>query len=156
MAENNTTREPRWFLGSRLTVLAAGADTNGAYGLMEQQAAQGFSPPLHCHQREDDAYLVLEGELTFQLEGEEHVALPGDHVFLPRGIPHTFRVDSAQARWLEIVTPAGAEQWHLDCSDPATSDGLPEPAPINIERIARTIGAYDIDIVGPPLPSAGN
>lgn len=149
--DGSPERSPRWFLGSRMTVLATAEETNGAYGLMEQEAAQGFSPPMHCHQREDDAYVVLEGILTFHIGGHDRVAGPGEHIFLPRGVPHTFRVDSPHARWLELVTPGGAEQWHVECSDPAVADGLPAPAPIDVERVLRTIPPYEIDIVGPPM-----
>jgi quercetin dioxygenase-like cupin family protein len=138
-----------------MTILATAADTGGAYGLMEQEAARGFRPPIHCHAHEDDAYLVLEGELTFRLDGEDRRAGPGDHVFLPRGLPHTFRVDSKHARWLELVTPGGVEQWHHECSDPADDDGLPPAAPIDIERVLQTIGPYGVDIVGPPMEAVG-
>lgn len=146
-----TNRDARWFLGSRMTVLATAAETGGAYGLMEQEAARGFSPPLHCHHHEDDAYVVLEGELTFRLGGEDRRVLAGDHVFLLRGVPHTFRVDSEHARWLELVTPGGVERWHQECSDPAVHEGLPPAAPIDIDRVLTTVAPYGIDIVGPPM-----
>lgn len=145
------TNQARWFLGTRMTVMATSADTNGAYGLMVQEAAQGFSPPLHCHEHEDDAYLVVEGELTFRLDGVDRVAGAGDFVFLPRQVPHTFRVDSTHAKWIEIVSPGGFEQWHVQCSDPATADGLPPSEPLDIDRILRTIEPYGTQIVGPPM-----
>lgn len=143
--------EPRWFLGSRMTVLATGATTNGAYGLMIQEMRQGFSPPLHQHHREDDAYVVLEGEITFSLDGVEHRVGPGGHVFLPRGVSHTFRVETETARVLEIVTPAGAELWHYECSDPAGADGLPPAGELDVGRVLATIAPYEIDIEGPPM-----
>lgn len=151
MSQHTALGGPRWFLGSRMTVVATGADTGGAYGLMIQEARRGFSPPLHLHHHEDDAYLVLEGELTFRLDGADRRVGRGEHVFLPRGLAHTFRVDSDTARWIELVTPAGVEAWHHECSDPAVHDGLPPDAPIDIERVVRTIGPYGVEIVGPPL-----
>lgn len=143
--------DARWFLGSRMAVVATAEMTGGAYGLMVQEAARGFSPPLHRHAHEDDAYLVLEGTVTFRLDGEDRRLGPGEFVFLPRGVPHTFRVDSEQARWVEIVTPGGFERWHQECSDPAESDGLPPAGPPDIERVLRTIAPYGATIEGPPM-----
>lgn len=143
--------DARWFLGSRLSVLATAATTGGAYGLMVQEAARGFSPPLHRHEHEDDAYLVLEGTVTFRLDGDDRQLGPGGFVFLPRGVPHTFRVDSDVARWVEIVSPGGFEQWHLECSDPAGGAGLPPAGPLDVDRIVRTIGPYGTAIEGPPM-----
>lgn len=153
LVEGTIVGSPRWFLGSRMTVLATADETGGAYGLMVQQARRGFSPPLHCHAREDDAYVVLEGELTFQLDGAGRLVGAGSHVFLPRGVPHTFRVESETASWIELVTPGGAEAWHLECSDPALHDGFPDDEPIDVDRVLRTIEPYEIAIVGPPLPA---
>ena len=47
-------------------------------------------PPLHTHAAEDDAFFVLEGELTFTADGEELVAGPGTFVLVPPGVEHTF------------------------------------------------------------------
>lgn len=143
--------QARWFLGSRMTVVATEDMTGGAYGLMVQEAAQGFSPPLHRHQHEDDAYLVLEGTVTFRSGGDDRQVGPGGFVFLPRGVPHTFRVDSERARWVEIVSPGGFERWHHECSDPAEHDGLPPAGPPDIERVLRTIEPYGTTIEGPPM-----
>lgn len=151
MVEAIVGDNPRWFLGSRMEVLASAETTGGAYGLMLQEAARGFSPPLHRHEREDDAYLVLSGEVTFRLGDDDRLVGPGGFVFLPRGVPHTFRVESDTARWVEIVSPGGFEQWHLECSDPAGGDGLPPAAPPDIERIIATIGPYATHIEGPPM-----
>ena len=65
-------------------------------------------PPIHEHSDEDDAFYVLDGELTFQVEGEEIVAVPGTFVLVPPGVLHTFanRGDTV-ARMLNIHAPAG-------------------------------------------------
>jgi mannose-6-phosphate isomerase-like protein (cupin superfamily) len=65
-------------------------------------------PPIHEHRDEDDAFYILDGELTFEVEGEELVAGPGTFVLVPPGIRHTFanRGDTA-VRMLNIHAPAG-------------------------------------------------
>lgn len=50
-------------------------------------------PPRHAHADEDDSFYILDGELTFEVEGEEVVAAPGTFVLVPPGLQHTFRND---------------------------------------------------------------
>ena len=68
----------------------------------------GDGPPVHEHEGEDDAFYVLEGEVTFLVDGEEVVAGPGTFVLVPPGVPHTFanRTDST-ARFVNVHAPAG-------------------------------------------------
>ena len=56
--------ETFWFLRNRITIKATAATTGGAYGLIESHVAPGFSPPLHVHHNEDEAFWVLEGNVT--------------------------------------------------------------------------------------------
>jgi mannose-6-phosphate isomerase-like protein (cupin superfamily) len=65
-------------------------------------------PEIHTHSGEDDSFYVLEGELTFSVDGEEVVAGPGTFVLVPPGVPHTFANRSdAVARFINIHAPAG-------------------------------------------------
>ena len=65
-------------------------------------------PESHSHSGEDDAFYMLEGELTFTVDGEELVAGPGTFVLVPPEVPHTFanRGDHA-ARFVNVHAPAG-------------------------------------------------
>jgi hypothetical protein len=45
-----------WFLGTLMTLKATGEQTKGTYGLIEQILPPGFSPPLHVHHGEDEAF----------------------------------------------------------------------------------------------------
>ena len=146
----------RWFVGSLNRVVANAADTNGAFGLMEQWAARGFSPPLHVHHREDSALQVLEGDLTVRRGDEEVVVGSGGFVFLPRDVPHSFLVTSDGAHFLELVSPGGFEAFHVDASDPAASAVLPVPAPPDVPRLVAAIGSYGGEILGPPMVLPGD
>ena len=65
-------------------------------------------PEVHVHRDEDDAFYVLEGELTFTAAGEEVVAGPGTFVLVPPGVPHEFaNRSSGVARALNVHAPAG-------------------------------------------------
>ncbi len=144
----------RWFLGTLLRIVADSRDTGGQLSIMHQRARRGFSPPRHVHHREDTAMYVINGSLTVE-RGDDSVELPtGGFVWLPRDVPHSFRVDSAEAEFLEFVTPAGFEQFHVEISDPAPSNEIPEPTEPDIGRILAAIGGYGADIVGPPMEAA--
>jgi mannose-6-phosphate isomerase-like protein (cupin superfamily) len=65
-------------------------------------------PPVHQHAAEDDSFYMLDGELTFFVDGEEVVAGPGTFVLVPPEVPHTFanRGDEP-ARFVNVHAPAG-------------------------------------------------
>ena len=145
-------RRERWFAGTWLRLVATAADTGGAMAVMEQRARRGFSPPRHVHHAEDTAIVLLDGSLTVVVGDETRTVGAGEMVWLPRDVPHTFRVDSATAHLLELVTPAGFEQFHVDASDPAPTDDLPPSPETDVPRLVAAITGYDAEIVGPPLP----
>lgn len=92
---------------------ATSTDTAGQYALAEVVVRPGDEPPPHVHAREDEAFHVLSGEIAFTRGIERIGAGPGSHVFLPRGIPHTFSVESDEARVLVLCTPGGLEEAFL-------------------------------------------
>ena len=56
--------EAHWLLGMLEIVKISGADTNGAYGLLEVTVRAGEGSPWHVHPEEDEWFYVLEGEFT--------------------------------------------------------------------------------------------
>ena len=75
--------------------------------VIEIQPHRG-GPPPHRHRDEDDSFYILEGELTFTVEGEEVVAGPGTFVLVPPGVAHTFRNDGdVLVRMVNVHAPAG-------------------------------------------------
>jgi len=50
--------------GHKVTHKVVGADTGGAYALMEVEL-HGDGPPQHIHKTEDEAFYVLEGEVRW-------------------------------------------------------------------------------------------
>jgi mannose-6-phosphate isomerase-like protein (cupin superfamily) len=65
-------------------------------------------PPVHQHAAEDDSFYMLDGELTFIVDGEEVAAGAGTFVLVPPEVPHTFanRGDEP-ARFVNVHAPAG-------------------------------------------------
>src|ERR1041384_1044386 len=55
-------------LGTRIVIKATSQSTGGTFGLLENQLATGFSPPLHIHHQEDESFWILEGKLTLVVD----------------------------------------------------------------------------------------
>ena len=65
----------------------------------------------HVHADEDDAFYVLEGELTFLLGDEEVAAPAGTFVLVPPGVEHTFANRTSEpVRILNVHAPAGFDR----------------------------------------------
>jgi quercetin dioxygenase-like cupin family protein len=59
---------------------------------------------LHVHHSDDEAWHVLEGELTFRYTDRTETVGPGTTIFVPAGIPHTYTAGTG-ARYLIVLTP---------------------------------------------------
>ncbi|CAA9563696.1 MAG: hypothetical protein AVDCRST_MAG59-2814 [uncultured Thermomicrobiales bacterium] len=142
--------EALWCVGALTTVKAAGGQTAGAYALIEDLAPKGAGTPLHRHRGDDEAFYVLEGELTFWLGDAEPIrAAAGAFVHVPGGTVHAFRVDSETARYLIITTPRHGD-FYRAIADPAQTRTIPPEAPMDEARIGAACAAYGIEGVGPP------
>jgi mannose-6-phosphate isomerase-like protein (cupin superfamily) len=65
----------------------------------------------HVHGEEDDAFYIVEGEMTFTFGDEEIAAPPGTFVLVPPGVEHGFRNDGdVPVRMLNIHAPAGFDK----------------------------------------------
>jgi quercetin dioxygenase-like cupin family protein len=138
----------RWVIDELDTIKATAAQTGGLFGLKESKAPRGAAPPLHVHEREDEACYVLEGDVTFFVGDDAIRASAGAWAYLPRGIPHTMRIDSSEARTLWLVVPGGFEAFFAD-TFPAAEDDRP-PAPPGLEQIAEAAATYGVTLLGAP------
>jgi mannose-6-phosphate isomerase-like protein (cupin superfamily) len=146
-----------WFLDTRMTVLAGGDQTGGAFTFLEWAAPEGFGPPRHVHHHEDEGFYVLEGELAVECGDRRWTAGPGTFVFLPRGIDHAFLVVTGPVRGLQITAPAGFERFMAELGRRAERPGLPEPSMPDIAGLTSVSARYGYEMVGPPMaPRAGN
>ena len=143
-------------VGDIYRFLATGEQTGGVYVLSEARVLPGGGPPPHIHHREDEAFFVLEGEITFTLGDKKVVAKPGSFIQGPRGIPHAFKNESqAPARMLILVTPPGFEKFMAEFAQPVASfDSTPLPVtPADIQKLLAVAPRYGIEIL-PPSGSA--
>jgi quercetin dioxygenase-like cupin family protein len=143
-----------WFLNTHVTIRVSSQDGSDGISVLEHRAFQGDSPPLHIHHDEDEIFHVLEGEVRYRVGDQERLARAGETLLTPKGIPHTYRVESAEARMLTI-TKGEFESFIRAFGRPAERDGLPDPSgpptPEQAEALARACRQFGIDLVGPPL-----
>jgi quercetin dioxygenase-like cupin family protein len=136
-----------WFLGGPTIIKATGEQTGGAFGLIEYVYPVGFKSPYHLHHAEEESFFVLEGELTFISGDQQMIGRAGSFTFLPRDIPHGFKVTGDKpARFFILATPAGFEQFIIEMSDPEPPAGPPD-----MEKLMSLAAKYQIEILG-PLP----
>lgn len=143
--------EPRWFLDNLARIRLDAEAGQSKLDVVEISGRRGDMPPLHVHHREDELFVVLEGELSLHLPGESRSLGAGQAAFAPLGVPHVYRVESEQARWLGLSSPAGFSTFVAACSDPAEADELPpagrEP---DLPRLQAAAAVAGIEILGPP------
>jgi quercetin dioxygenase-like cupin family protein len=145
-----------WFLNALHLLLADNKSEDGAYSLIHLTAPPGLETPYHLHHAEDEAFYVLEGELTVVRDGEKIVAGAGSYIFLPRGVPHGFRSTSDKdSRVLIHVIPGGEVGFvgmMLEMAIPIHDrQKLPAPAPPNFKRLGSLCEQNNISVLG-PLP----
>lgn len=121
--------EARWWLGQLAEIKATAFDTGGQFTIVEVTCPPGFEAPLHVHHREDEAFWILDGDVTLYVGDATIEASAGDYAFGPRDIPHRYTVGEAGCRMLFICTPGGFEDLVRDMSEPAATRTLPPPAP---------------------------
>jgi len=116
----------------------------------------GSSAPLHLHRTEDELFQILEGEYRVKVQDQEQRVGPGAILLAPKGVPHTYRVESPQGgRCLTITVRGDFERFVRAVSRPAERPELPPPAgPPSadaIEKLKAAAAKYGIELVGPPL-----
>jgi quercetin dioxygenase-like cupin family protein len=148
--------EARWYGDSLWEFLVPSEITEGKLSIFRATMPQGFSPPRHVHTREDEVFLVLDGDVCFDLDGERRLAGPGTSVYVPRGVPHTFRIQSSVARMLGVMVPGAFEQLFRRLSVPADERSLPQPGtvPFDVAAVMAEQVRLGTEVVGPPMLAA--
>jgi quercetin dioxygenase-like cupin family protein len=140
-----------WWQGALMTIKARSDSTGGALGLVEARFPAGFGPPLHVHHHEDEALYVLDGQLRCRRGDQELTAGPGELVFGPRELPHTFKAGPDGARVLVLISPAGLEGMFVEGGVPAGDATGPPVEDYDLEKVTVLAAKYGFDVVGPPL-----
>jgi quercetin dioxygenase-like cupin family protein len=139
-------------VGDVYRFLATGEDTSGKYALFEAIVPPGGGPPPHVHSREEEGFYVLQGEVTFTVNGERVLAAAGTFANMPVGTPHSFKNESGQpAKMLISVAPAGLERMFFEVGVPlaeGATTALP-PTKEEIEKLLAVAPKYGVEIKVP-------
>lgn len=95
-------------------LLAGTAATSGRVTVIESAVPPGDETPRHMHDEMDEAFYVLEGEYTISCADETFTTTPGCFVYLPHGLPHSWRAGPQGGRKLILGLPAGLEDFFQD------------------------------------------
>src|SRR5262245_61090543 len=107
---SNGSKATHRFRDHDFQFLANADETGGTYSLMEIVSPPGSGPRPHVHEDAEEAFYLLDGELTFHAGNVSFDVAPGDMVHVPRGTMHFFTVKERPAKYLALYAPGGAER----------------------------------------------
>ena len=139
-------------LGNIVTFLLRASQTGGAFSLVQCETLPGAGTPPHVQDRDEEAFLVLEGRYEFLRDGVAEVHGPGGFVQVARGQVHAFRnTGEGPARMLILNWPGGLHEGFFDAiGDPLAPGETPQPAPPDMARIFAAAQAAGIALLPPP------
>jgi mannose-6-phosphate isomerase-like protein (cupin superfamily) len=154
--EKSVSANQLWFLDSLVTIRVSTSDSPDGISVLEHRMPYGSSAPVHLHRTEDELFHILEGEYRVKVQDQEQRVGPGAILLAPKGVPHTYRVESRQGgRCLTITVQGDFERFVRAVSRPAERPELPPPAgPPSadaIEKLKAVAAKFGIELVGPPL-----
>ena len=121
-------------------VLLRSEESDGVVSIVDNTVPANWPGPfLHKHDF-DEAFYVLEGELTFQVEDVVVTKRAGELAFAPRGVAHTLANHSdAPARYVLVCTPAGFERYFARMNENPPEWALQDTG-FEVERVGPQMG----------------
>jgi quercetin dioxygenase-like cupin family protein len=150
LAQATDNQQLEWLDGGVMRVMLDGTKTDGRLAMLRSAAPGGTASPVHVHVSEDEVIVLLQGSGIFWVGEQRYELSEGGVAFLPRNIPHAYRLTSETVDMLTVCTPAGLENffravgWDLSHPKP---DGW-EVTPASMAPAAEATGQT---ILGPPL-----
>jgi quercetin dioxygenase-like cupin family protein len=131
-------------------LMISGQTAGGAFSVVEHPIDPlSLAAPYHTHSREDEYSIVLEGEVGFALDGDVIVGRPGDTIFKPRNVRHSFwNPGSAPARILEIISPAGFEKYFFEVGEVFAA-----PGPLDTAALGAIAAKYGLKMERESAPA---
>jgi quercetin dioxygenase-like cupin family protein len=124
---------------SRITIKVRMNDTGEKYEIAQSTLPPGFESPPHVHQRMEQIFYVLEGEVEFTLNEQTLRARAGDLVRVPTGVSHAFsNPTKVWGKVLQIHTGGGLEKMFEELAQ-----AFPPGTSIDRERMGAIMQRYD-------------
>ncbi len=140
--------------GNTYRTLLSGAQTGGAYAVIDMLVPPGGGPAPHAHAGVQENFFVIAGEVVVRSDTQTYPAGVGTFINIAKGgAVHNFRNESgAVAHLLCIVAPAGTEEMFAEAGQPvAPGTFLPPPRlePADIARLQGIARRYGQEVFAP-------
>ncbi len=149
LAQRDQQERLEWLDGGVLSLLLDGAATDGQLMVGRFAVRRGEAPPYHVHTREDEVFLLIEGTALLWSDGRRSELSAGGVAFLPRGVPHGYRITSPTADLLMICTPSGIEGMFREVGRDVSAP-RPPGWRVDLDRLAEAAAERGNTILGPP------
>ena len=131
-----------FLVGDTYTTLLSGAQTGGAFTLLEAVVMPDAGPPPHVHHGEEETFVLLDGRMTFTVDGRTHDADPGS-------------VGDGPAKMLFLYSPPGMDGMFPELGRPGRRGVIPPPLdPADIAAMAAVAGKYNFSFVTAGEPAS--
>jgi len=112
-------------------------DTAGAYSVHDNTIPPGSPGPRpHLHRYHEEAFYVLEGELTVRVGPRKIVAPAGSFVVVPRGVVHQpSNPGTEPTRVLLVFSPGGMERFFEEAAEGRMPLAAVADDPAVLERV---------------------
>lgn len=150
LSEANDLERLEWLGGGVMSVLLDAQKTDGEVTILRSAAPGGAASPVHVHANDDEIVVLLHGSGIFWAGEHRYELTDGGVAFLPRGVPHAYRLTSDTVDMLAVCLPSGVEHFFRaagwDLSRPKPEGWVITPA-----SMAAAAAATGQTILGPPL-----
>ncbi|MFC0773413.1 cupin domain-containing protein [Terrimonas alba] len=134
------------FEGDNFYTKVSTKDTDGDMYMFESTRTKEGGPILHTHYETDEFWYILQGEFLVRVGDKTYKAGPGDLVFGPRGVPHTFaKIGPGEAKLLICHQPAGKMEEYFKKLSEGLAKNMSEAERDNMRK------EHGFEKVGPPL-----
>jgi quercetin dioxygenase-like cupin family protein len=147
LAQPEQQQQLEWLDGSTLSILLDGAASNGQLMVGRFDVSEGEAPPYHLHTNEDEIFILIKGTALVWADDQESELAEGGIVFLPKQVPHAYRITSKKADLLVINTPAGIEGMFRETGRDRST---PRPPDYRVTPKPEVSAKYGNIILGPP------
>ncbi|WP_216900597.1 cupin domain-containing protein [Nocardia alni] len=147
LAQPEQQQQLEWLDGGTLAILLDGKATNDQLMMGRFSVSRGEAPPYHKHLHEDEVFLLIKGTALVWCDDQEYELAEGGVVFLPKQIPHGYRITSPTADLLMINTPAGIEGMFRETG---RDKSTPRPPGFEVTPNPDIADKYGNIVLGPP------
>jgi quercetin dioxygenase-like cupin family protein len=131
-------------IGGGMVVKIRDEDTAGAYSVHDNTIPPGSPGPRpHFHRHHEEAFYVLEGELTVRVGSSKIVAPVGSFVVVPRGVVHQPSNPGRQpTRVLLVFSPGGMDRFFEEAAAGRIPLAAVPDDPVVLERLGAFTEKY--------------